>query len=41
LEKAREDVRRLSEEAIGRLKKGPVRNLFLEQLVENLITREK
>ena len=41
LEKAREDGRRLSEEAIGRLKKGPVRNLFLEQLVENLITREK
>ena len=41
LEKAREDVRRLSEEAIGQLKKGPVRNLFLEQLVENLITREK
>ena len=41
LEKAREDVRRLSEEAIGQLKKGPVRNLFLEELVENLITREK
>lgn len=41
LEKAREDVRRLSEDAIGLLKKGPVRNQFLEQLVENLITREK
>lgn len=41
LEKSREDVRRLSEEAMAGLRSFPVRNEFLEQLVENLITREK
>lgn len=41
LEKSREDVRRLSEEAMDGLRSFAVRNEFLEQLVEKLITREK
>lgn len=41
LEKSREDVRRLSEEAMEGLRSFSVRNEFLEQLVENLITRVK
>lgn len=41
LENAREDVRRLSGEALEGLRSFHMRNEFLEQLVENLITREK
>lgn len=41
LDKSREDVRRLSEEALEGLRSFGSRNLFLEELVENLITREK
>lgn len=41
LEKSREDVRRLSEEAMEELRSFPSRNEFLEQLVEDLITRVK
>lgn len=41
LESAREDVRRLSGEALEGLRSFHMRNEFLEQLVENLITREK
>lgn len=41
LERSREDVRRLSEEAMEGLRSFPTRNEFLEQLVENLITRVK
>lgn len=41
LEKSREDVRRLSEEALDTLRSFHNRNIFLEELIENLITREK
>ena len=41
LEKAKEDVRRLSEEAIAILASFDNRNLFLEELAEQLINREK
>lgn len=41
LEKAKEDVRALSEEAIAILSSFGQRNLFLEELVEQLINREK
>lgn len=41
MEQSKEDVRRLSEEALSILRSFAVRNLFLEQLVENLITRKK
>lgn len=41
LEKAKEDVRCLSEEAIAILASFGNRNLFLEELVEQLINREK
>lgn len=41
LEKSGEDVRRLSEEAMDGLRSFTARNEFLEQLVENLITRVK
>lgn len=41
MEQSREDVRRLSEEALSILRSFAQRNLFLEQLVEDLITRKK
>lgn len=41
LEKAGEDMRRLSEEALGILSSFPSRNPFLEELVANLVTRKK
>lgn len=41
LEKSREDVARLSKEALEELKSFKRRNEFLEKLVEDLITREK
>ena len=41
LEKSKEDVRRLSEEALQGLSRFGRRNLFLEELVKQLITREK
>ena len=41
LEKSKEDVKRLSEEAIAILASFGKRNLFLEELVEQLINREK
>lgn len=41
LEKSKEDVRCLSEEALAILQSFPSRNAFLEELVTNLITREK
>ena len=41
LEKSKEDVRRLSKEAITILASFGKRNLFLEELVEQLINREK
>lgn len=41
LEKSREDVRRLSEEALAILRSFETRNEFLEELVQSLITREK
>lgn len=41
LEASREEVRRLSGEAMEALRSFPARNEFLEQLVETLITREK
>lgn len=41
LERAKEDVRRMSEEAMEGLRALPVRNTFLEELIRNLITREK
>ena len=41
LEKSKEDVKRLSEEAIEILSSFGKRNLFLEELVEQLINREK
>ena len=41
LEKSREDVRRLSEEALAILRSFETRNEFLEELVQFLITREK
>lgn len=41
LEKAKEDVKLLSEEAIAVLSSFGQRNLFLEELVEQLINREK
>lgn len=41
LEKSREDVRRLSEEALDTLRSFHNRNIFLEELIDNLITREK
>lgn len=41
LEKAKEDVRRLSEEAVAILASFDNRNLFLEELAEQLINREK
>ncbi len=41
LEKAKEEVERLSKEAISILASFPDRNPFLEQLVEQLINREK
>lgn len=41
MEQAKEDVRRLSEEALSILRSFSVRNLFLEELVEDLITRKK
>ncbi|MDO4292865.1 MAG: polyprenyl synthetase family protein [Eubacteriales bacterium] len=41
LEKSREDVQRLSREALLILTSFPQRNLFLEELVTGLITREK
>lgn len=41
LKKAQEDVRRLSEEALTALGSFERRNLFLEELVKKLITREK
>lgn len=41
LEKAKEDVRRLSEEALAGLRSFSARNEFLEQLVTDLITRVK
>ena len=41
LEKSKEQVAQLSNEAIGILQSFPNRNLFLEKLVEQLIYREK
>lgn len=41
LERAKRDVERLSEEALGILKSGTERNGFLEELVASLITRRK
>lgn len=41
LEKAGEDVRRLSESALERLKSLPVKNEFLYELIEELINRKK
>lgn len=41
LEKSKEDVKRLSQEAIEILSSFGKRNLFLEELVEQLINREK
>ncbi len=41
LEQARKDVRRMSEEAMEGLRALPVRSPFLEELIRNLITREK
>ena len=41
MEQSVEDVRRLSEEALSILRSFDLRNLFLEQLVEDLITRRK
>lgn len=41
LEKSKEDVKRLSEEALLILRSFPSENEFLEQLIINLITREK
>lgn len=41
LKQAEEDVAALSGEALELLRKGPSRNEFLEQLVENLISRRK
>lgn len=41
LEKAKEDVRRLSESALERLKSLPVKNEFLYELIEELINRKK
>lgn len=41
LEASRKEVQRMSEEALGALRAFPNRNLFLEELVEDLITREK
>ncbi len=41
MEQSKEDVRRLSEEAMEILSSFSRRNLFLEELVEGLITREK
>ena len=41
LEQSRQDVKALSEEALGILRAFPERNLFLEELVTTLINREK
>jgi geranylgeranyl diphosphate synthase type II len=41
LEKAKEDVQRLSQDAIGRLDRLPVKNEFLRQLILELIDRKK
>lgn len=41
MEKAKEDVKKLSEEAITLLHSFEQKNVFLEQLTEKLITREK
>ena len=41
MEKSREDVERLSREALGILQSRPERNEFLEELVVSLITRRK
>lgn len=41
LEKAKQDVDRLSKEALKILQNGPMRNEFLEELVVSLITRRK
>lgn len=41
LEKSKEDVKKLSEEAVAILASFGQRNLFLEELVEQLINREK
>ena len=41
LKQSRQDVKALSEEALGILRAFPERNLFLEELVTTLINREK
>lgn len=41
LEKAKEDVERISENALGTLRSLKYRNEFLEELIQMLITREK
>lgn len=41
VEKAKGEVERLSQEAIGLLRSFPCRNLFLEDLVKYLISRQK
>ncbi len=41
LEKAREEVKRLSESAVTRLRKIPMKNEFLYELIEELIDRKK
>ena len=41
LEKAREDVARISAEALKLLHSLPGENLFLEELIQMLVTREK
>ena len=41
IEKARADVQRISEEAVGILRAFPGQNRFLEDLILMLVTREK
>ena len=41
LDKARRDVERISEEAIGELNKLPGSNEFLEQLIRSLVNRQR
>ena len=41
IEKAHEDVERLTQEAVDLLRKFPVKDDFLEELLKSLVYREK